>query len=321
MATIVLIMSIGLAACAVTAGQSAVFSAELENGSLKVFADDSYEISVLGAAWLQGGATGVHINGTWWTAAGPAAGQGACATERDIDCRGSDLYYVNDTSGADACCAACAAEPRCAAWTWTAQTGAGAPAPPVWANRCYLKTSCIGRQAYAGHVSGTVRIPEARLVRAGAVEASGEAALGAYRAWNITYRAGEVTFITSFMHFPKADMLLFAQWFPEGARAINITRAVNQTVLSSTEFASSMMPSTMFPSFTRVNSVQGFGVLTWAGRFASAQSAVGLDACAALEYAGGAEGGPLVLFNASGAAAGGAIVWAPYSNFKATILG
>jgi hypothetical protein len=95
-----------------------------------------------------------------------------------VDCRGSDLFYFSATDPS-ACCANCSGTPACGAWTFTGET-AEAEAPsvhghaPPWADRCYIKSDCRGRAAYAGHTSGTPPPPPASsLARIGAEVVSG----------------------------------------------------------------------------------------------------------------------------------------------------
>eukprot|EP00047_Mylnosiga_fluctuans_P006639 m.248165 g.248165 ORF g.248165 m.248165 type:complete len:903 (-) comp15649_c0_seq1:81-2789(-) len=322
MLTVVLVVLPLLAGPA--AARTAVFTADLQIGMFTVYDDDSYELAVQGQVWLKNSTTGLAINGTWWTTTAPSTGPpGTCTFEQDIDYAGNDLYFIDDTTGGDACCKACMGEPRCTAWSWTNVTFAATRDSSVpWANRCYLKTSTAGRKPYPGHVSGTRTVSQQRLARTGADAGQGTDRFGNYRSWSIYYRAATTPVTFSFLYYPALAAVGFRQTYPQGATAINITTPVNQSAAGGlTEFASSMLPAAMFPSFTAGSSFGNFGTATWVGRFAHTQTATGLDACAALAQAGGAEGGPLVLYNNTPDVVADVLVWAPVDHFKATILG
>ena len=319
-----------------------VFSATWSNGGLlEVFSDDSYRISHGGQPWLQNSTTAIFLNGTWYSTTSPSSNSEngltpQCNIEKDVDFRGNDLYYVDDAQGADVCCSYCAKEPQCAAWTWTGQTNTDTSntpsitkenALPPWANRCYLKTSTAGFAHYPGHVSGVHPGRERRLVRVGAQPYSGNStSLGAFRGWNISYMADRTSFVVSFIFYSDVELLVFSQWYGDGVHALNLTHAINSTFAPVNEFASSMQPSTLFPTFIPADgaaaSSKTFGYLTWQGRFASALWGADIDLCSSLSHVGGAEGGPLVVFNSSESdRLAHSLVWSSFNNFKATILG
>ena len=282
-----------------------------------------------GQVLLQNGTTGVHLNGTWWTTTAqdlPPSAQ--CLTETDVDYRGFDLYYVNNTMDPGTCCKLCRNDSTCAAWSWTGDTTLEG-ADPAWAYRCYIKSSSAGRGPYAGHVSGSPGIPQRRLARQTAAAVNGVSpTLGPFVGWNITYLADSTPFVVSFLFYAQHDLLVFAQWFPNGATAINITTSINTTTQGPLkEFASSTTPATMFPTFTAAPELRqaaaGLGAVTWAGRFAYSQIARDQGLCSLLQQVAGAEGGPLVLYNSSGVAGqlASVLVLSPLNNFKGSILG
>jgi hypothetical protein len=291
-----------------------VFSAKMDAGSLRVFRNDSFLLSLTNGIVLQNGTTAIHLNGTWWSTTA-ATDPSQCVSEHDIDYHGYDLSYVDNITDPDTCCSLCSKEPQCQFWTWTANT-ANSVDPP-WAERCYLKSSNAGRTPYTGHVSGTPAGRERRLSRSGARGDSGTSpTLGIWRSWNISYVAGDVPLEVAFVFFPVVGLVVFETRVPLGASHVNLTVAINSSSTPLTEFASSMQPATIFPALVPAPGCVHISTVTWAGRFAYAQLNRELDPCAALQQGGGSEGGPLVLH-----ANGTAMVIGPMANFKSSILG
>ena len=357
-------VTLWLTAMSTVAAATVVFEAVLPNGrgTLKVYDNDLYEVLVHGRGWFRNGTTGMSLNGVWYTTTA-AIDNTACSLQADVDFRGNDLRYIDNITEFSPCCQLCAAEEDCTAWTWTGVTNIGTPSnhpvlsnpahhdipsnrsnpanPPAWANRCYLKSSAAGAIAYAGHMSGTKTL-QRRLVRIGATAVSGQQPeLGPYVGWNITYEAGHTggnrgfpkaivtPFIVSFLHFPAAETLLFGQWFPQGAIDTNVSFFNNATAaVGPTEFSSSMQPATVFPSFTAHADAdaKNFGAVAWTSRFAPLTNNNGISMCNALKMVGGAEGGPLVIFdavgqNSSNGTGVAVVVWSSFDHFKATQLG
>jgi hypothetical protein len=386
------------AASSLSSSSAVVWSGLTPDGSgVTVFADDSYAVLVNGTAWLSSLPTSLHLNGTWWAAAGApnattvSGGAGTCPVEQDVDCHGDDLFDFNAT-GPDDCCANCSATAGCGAWTWTGQTEGASPsssspsssssspssAPPPWANRCYIKADCSGKMSYQGHVSG---LPASAwpspLTRLGAEAVNGtDQALGPFTGWRVRYAATDpaatqmwvtVKFFAAVpqpppLHAwsavpapaPAPSFFVFEQLFPSGAVSL-----ANEPVQNGTnspcmgrrrrlttplapaseedsaasnpglgEFCSSMQPSTVFPAFAGApTSPADGGFLTWTGRFFYPSTSAGGPA-AGLGAAGGAEGGPLVLFANDGVASAGgvrrpghALVLSAFNDFKANIAG
>ena len=307
------------------------------------FADDSYELHVNGEAWLTSAPTSVHVAGQWFTTANwSTAAVSTCETYTDTDCHGDDLYFFNstDASGA-ACCTNCSKNPECGAWTWTGVTDQSAAAvaaqPPSWANRCYIKRDCAGRSNYGGHLSGLA--PSAvpgTLVRLGAGPVSGGSsepypALGAYTGWRVRYLANSsIEVWTTAKFFAASGLVLFEAAFPDGSPGV-ATDVPNNTTAGSAaplrEFASSVIPATQYPAFVAATGAAAsrLGYLTWAGRFFASRGAPSGGATSALAAAGGgAEGGPIVLFDGGAGTAVDAtpsLVISPWTNFKGQQLG
>lgn len=75
-----------------------------------------------------------------------------CDAVPGLNCWGADLRNAGVVSSAAACCALCAAEPLCNAWTWDAAEGS----PP---QSCWIKTSCAGARNDSQAVSGVAPPP------------------------------------------------------------------------------------------------------------------------------------------------------------------
>ena len=75
-----------------------------------------------------------------------------CDAVAGLNCYGNDIRDAGAAPSAAACCALCAAEPRCAAWTWDAAEGS----PP---KGCWIKTSCAGARNDSQAVSGVAPPP------------------------------------------------------------------------------------------------------------------------------------------------------------------
>jgi len=293
------------------------WSATVGVTTLNVFADDTYTVSVNGSSFLTSGPTALHLNGTWYVAAGAAPPPApTCANLTDVDCHGNDLFFFNTTSVA-ACCANCSATPSCGAWTYTGDTLQRGPrGDPGWAHRCYIKASCAGRSGYAGHTSGEKPAAGRPLARLGAGPLSGaHPALGAYTGWEVRYAAGSTPVTTAFLAFAGPALLLFNTSFPAGVRGGMALLAPGGGG-GGGEFGASEQPSSQFPVFAPAS---GLRFASWGGRFFGAVSgAWGAGAGAAA----GAMGGPVALFPPQAApGAFPALVVAPFSAFKANLLG
>ena len=206
-------------------------------------------------------------------------------------------------------------------WYLTNATAAHACEPIV-------DTDCLvnGRTSYTGHTSGVVTHGIAPLVRKSAMAVNGsDTLLGDWKGWAITYNGGGTSFSTIFKFYAVEDAIVFEHSFPLGVTLLNLTFPVNATGAQVSEFASSLAPSTVFPSWVSANGVDAgaLGSATWAGRFAGAQSSPAGGAAGALARCGGAEGGPIVMWAPQNSAAvpGAALILTPLSNFKGTIMG
>ncbi len=285
--------------------------------TLNVYADDTYAVSVTGTSFpfLTSGPTALHLNGTWYVAAGAAPPPApTCANLTDVDCHGNDLYFFNTTSVA-ACCANCSGAPACGAWTYTGDTlQRGARGDPSWAHRCYIKASCAGRSGYAGHTSGEKGAGGRPLARLGSGPLRGaHPTLGVYTGWEVRYAAGSTPVTTAFLAFAGPALLLFNTSFPAGVRG-GLALLAPGGGGGGGEFGASEQPSTQFPVFAPAS---GLRFASWGGRFFGASSgAWGAGAAA------GAMGGPVALFPPQAApGAFPALVVAPFSAFKANMLG
>jgi len=317
---------------AVAAAAPVVWRAASPAGALEVYADDTYALFASdGAAWLESGPTAVHVAGQWFSSDAAGLDAGACSSLPDTDCRNQDLYFFNSTDAA-ACCANCSATPSCGAWTWTGVTDSAGRdgAPPVWANRCYIKSGC-DYQSYAGHASG---LPPAALPAALTRLGAGPSSDGS-GGYDVRYSAsnGSVLLTVSFALDNATNAFVFTQSFPLGAAGVNILTPSNSTVagaaaprphgpLAAGEFASSTTPSTQFPVFREAansSAAERLGFLSWGGRFfGSYGSAAGGADAAFGQAAAGAESGPIALFDG---ASGRALVLSPLDNFKGSMVG
>jgi hypothetical protein len=294
--------------------RSTVWSATSGAGTLQVFDDDSYTLLLGSDVWLESGPTSVHVSGVWFSTASAACGSALqCRDFADTDCHGNDLFFFNSTSPED-CCANCSATPGCGAWTYTGTTRN----VPPWAQRCYIKSSCDGRQAYVGHTSGLpagsggAPLPLTRM-------SAGRVGDG----WGITYAAASPNFPSvsfSVTFSVENGGFIFEQLWPQGAPGVNITVPVNSTN-GLTEFDSSAEPATQFPVFVEAanSSVSSsLGYLSWAGRFFPTLTAMRGGAAAAFSaVAQGAESGPIVLFDGPV----NALVMSANANFKSHMIG
>jgi hypothetical protein len=311
-----------LAAAASSAAHAAPPTPVFAAGGLTVFDDDSYAFALNGTQILASAPAAFHIGGEWFTAAAPAPPPAStCTNISDVDCSGADLYFF-PTQSVAACCANCSATPGCGAWTYTGETApaaAAAPgaAPPYWAHRCYIKSSCAGRHSYVGHVSGiAASAPGRALSRLGAAPTSGaHASLGAYTGWEVRYAANATPVTTAFLYFPDANVLLFNTSFPAGAAGLALLAPGAPGPSAGGEFSASMQPSTQFPVFAAAAGSE-LGYLTWAGRFFG-ESAGAFPGSAAQ----GAEGGPIALFPARAGAPPAAAVLAPFNLAKSNMFG
>eukprot|EP01064_Diplonema_japonicum_P021834 TRINITY_DN313_c0_g2_i1.p1 TRINITY_DN313_c0_g2~~TRINITY_DN313_c0_g2_i1.p1 ORF type:complete len:783 (+),score=193.61 TRINITY_DN313_c0_g2_i1:56-2404(+) len=142
--------------------------------------------------------------------------------------------------------------------------------------------------------------------------------LGDWEGYSVKYTFGQSQrFETTFMRYTAHQLLVFEQYFPEGATQTNITNVESMTAGRlgfPEEFNSSTTPVATFPAFTVCD---GFpiGVKTWGGRFAVYNATTVL----APE---GSVGGPVVMHDVdAGALNGTAAVWSPFNNLKSNILG
>jgi hypothetical protein len=315
--------------CTLTCFADIAWSINTTSGlKLVVNDDDSYSLSIIGGdTWLISGKHGFHSNGIWYLLNATNSSNTTCSSYQDTDCRGSDITYINSTTSESVCCAACAATPGCNAWTLTGDTVTSVP----WANRCYLKTDCSGKQEYTGHVSGIINTPISPLVRVTAAPISGsDSILGSYTGYEISYTGNAIPFLISFKYYTSIDSLIFEHSFPIGASNLNVTSVVNTTSSSSllnVEFSASTIPSTAFPVWlpAATSDASTLGSATWAGRFASSVVSTNGGVAYALNNLCnfGAEGGPLVLWDRKNTSigTGDTLVLGPLFNFKGSIMG
>jgi hypothetical protein len=316
-----------VAALAASAPPSLVWSGAAPAVTLSVYSDDTYSIALNGTTLFVSAPTAIHVNSTWFTslAAPPAPpGPSACAANlTNTDCRGNDLFYFNTTSVQE-CCANCSATPACGAWTYTGETEALGAAPPYWAQRCYIKSSCAP-SAYSGHTSGTQQAGGGAtpLARLGAGPLAGQhATLGAYTGWEVRYAAGGTPLTTAFLFFPAGQgLFLFNLTLPAGAAGMSLLTPGGGG--GGGEFDSSLQPTTQFPALALAPGLGAPpGHVSWAGRFFSETSGAWGGGSSDAQ---GAEGGPLAFFDASSSSSSSpqppTLVLAPFAHFKGVHAG
>lgn len=153
---------------------------------------------------------------------------------------------------------------------------------------------------------------------------STDAHLGPFSWLNITWAPSPpspflATLVTQFRCY--ATFLAFEAQLPSGATNTCTTWMPNS---QRGEFSANAFPSVQFPSFPLEGDLQQAGFFEWAGRFSGDTDAVGVGLRG---FTGGMTGGPLVLYdptfspNSAFYARPDALLLAPLSSFKASILG
>ena len=147
--------------------------------------------------------------------------------------------------------------------------------------------------------------------------------LGDWNGYYFTYQFntpdGIKHFTTTIQVVKGTGLMLFEQFFPEGASHVNVTdippnSSTDDEKLDRREFSSSLSPLAYFPSFTVPESYP-LGTVTWSGRFSIYSQETTLRPV-------GSEGGPYILYNKSSTdTTKTTVTWGPFDNLKSNILG
>eukprot|EP01060_Flectonema_neradi_P034904 TRINITY_DN6260_c1_g1_i2.p1 TRINITY_DN6260_c1_g1~~TRINITY_DN6260_c1_g1_i2.p1 ORF type:complete len:789 (+),score=122.23 TRINITY_DN6260_c1_g1_i2:47-2413(+) len=172
------------------------------------------------------------------------------------------------------------------------------------------------------HSHGKWLSPDNGLTKVSSGQASGDKAnIGKWEGYYFLYQfnsTGEVkNFKTTFQVVTGTGLLLFEQYFENGAEHVNVTGLPpnqSSTAHSIGEFSSSTSSFSLFPS-VRVAPSFPLGTVTWSGRFSVFSQETTLKPI-------GSEGGPYVIYNKSSIDTNStAVTWGPFDNLKSNILG
>jgi hypothetical protein len=136
----------------------------------------------------------------------------------------------------------------------------------------------------------------------------GEDSFGAYSFFSVLWGTTDQTSITALSNFScYGEVAVFGLTFPGGLPNSSIVPPPHS---GNYEAPGNAVPTTRFPSFaagpTDAAHSAGLGYVEYAGCMSSQRNSVGKDLNG---FIGGQQSGPLVLFNASGYAAGLLLVW------------
>ena len=180
------------------------------------------------------------------------------------------------------------------------------------------RVAVLANSTFLDSVTGTLVVSNSQ------TGSTTDARLGPYTWLNLTWapllkNPFLTSLVTQFRCFPT--FLAFVTELPSGAANTSSTAIPNS---SRGEFSANAFPSVHFPSFPLHDALHTAGFVEWSGRFTRDTTSIGIGLQG---FTGGQTGGPLVLFdptfvpNSASAARPSALVLAPLSSLKASILG